>query len=535
MSLSDIPDHQYKKKKRNFWKGNVSKQVTQILTPSEEVLFADKFTSDGEIVKNLSMAKILIIHIVGGMSSGKSILANYIIDLIKNKYGEERTNIRVSRDIFALIGKFDKDSQRFYGGAVTDQPIQVFVHDDALSQLGKNIKKSVIDSFDAIFNNTRHLVKYKDENGNKRGLIIVIFNSQDYYLLNRDVRGNWALLIYKTIMQNPQHYRDFKAQMPKKGMEILEKNTDKILHNDPDETFKNDNVVNFGYGRFGEFKSKMVQTNYCDENGPYWLNVFRGDIRDDDYIEYTSPRETITESSKTRITTSGEFKFTQVNDIPFPLDLLDEAFKYGKDTPFISGGKSKYKKKPHWYAVYDYLVKGVAAGIITENLGLSGDSMLTNGYSKGGYVAIVVEEQLGHWVEQFVAKFIKDIDWNVITGQAKSDLKDDEAFRSNSLGYGIHGEIKCRRKRETPEKKWLSTEMISHMAQGGKGVLYQLIVRRNKGNPEPKLLTFEIQYTGEIDNRKINKNIETIPDSINSVLESLDLIPEIADYDFADI
>lgn len=530
MSMSDIAEPYIPRKKTDqFWQGDVSDKVIRKIFPPMEDLMRVKKAPNGEPLTNLSDARIKIILIVSGMSGGKSKLVDYIISEGVREYGREKVNVRVSRDLFSLIGRFDKETQEFYGGNVSELPINIFVHDDALSQLGRDTKKGVIDTFDAIFNNTRHLVQYQDEYGNKKGLVVMIMNMQDLHTLHVSARKNYTMIIYKTMVKNEQNYDQFAAKIPKKGLQILEYNTSMLDDEDPDESWKSKNVVYFGHKKWGEFNSKLVAEAWCYDGSPYWAGMLQD--------RNVQPKEEVVEVPQIRETSSGGFTFAEIKNEEVPLDILKEAWEYGKDHPYIQAGRAKYREDPHWYATYDYFINEKSAGVICEGLGLEGDTMLTNGYSKGGYVAIVIREQIGHWIEIIIPKLIKDIKWNVVTGQGMSDLKDDRAFQAQRVGVGIHGEIKTRRKKETPNDEWLSTEMKRHMKMSGKGYLYQLVIRRKKEKTHPILYTYEVSYDG---NDKI-KVFDPSPDEADdfnraeSVYEINRLLKKVEIDDMSDI
>ncbi|KKN83026.1 hypothetical protein LCGC14_0302880 [marine sediment metagenome] len=160
---------------------------------------------------------------------------------------------------------------------------------------------------------------------------------------------------------------------------------------------------------------------------------------------------------------SEEFDFIALKDEEFPLELLKKAMLYGRDNPFPSGTRSKYRPEKHWQIAYDYLIKRSTIEMIAEDLGVT-DQLIGNGYVEGGCIAIVLHEQMGHWVEPFIPDYNPDYDPN-------------------------WQEIKIRRRKEIPMKSWIGDKMVDHVMAGGEAILYQVIINRKTS----RIITYNIK------------------------------------------
>jgi len=478
--LPQIGGPRRKKKADSLWIEDAQEEFENAFDLPAEMLFMPELDNDGNILTGRTRVFDKTLINCGKKASGKSEGINSWIQKRINFYGEENVGIHVGYDLFAILGDWNDQLGTFVGGVIGNEYVQIIVIEDALTLIGKDVSKDLKNKMTKVFQNARHLLRYSDENDNAVGLVIFVFNVQDYYLLHDSMRRDWDFVIRRTIPKNPYHSNRLKREMPAQGIKLLTFVTDSMRMNIMDQSYKSNSVVDFGAGRYGPLKYERVAINFTQKNGDYW--VAPGTAISGTTITSTELRKTIT----------SKYEFLKIKEEPFPMQLLERTMMYGRDNPFPSGTRSKYRPEKHWQIAYDYLIKGSATGMIAEDLGVT-DQMIGNGYAQGGYIAIVVQEQMGYWIEPFIPEYDPSIGWQVVTGQGQSDLKNEEAMASGILGIGLHGEIKTRRRKETPADSWVSTEMSDHIAVGGKALLYQIIIRRNRmQQPDPMILTYAV-------------------------------------------
>lgn len=497
----------------------------QAFTLPLDFLFMEEYDGNGEILRGRTRVFDKTLINSGKKGSGKSEWTNWFIQMIVDYYGQENVGVNVSYDLFSMLGEWDSSINSFSGGSIGNEFVQVVIIEDALTLVGKDTPKDIKNKMTKVFQNARHLLKYRDENDNAVGLVIFVFNVQDYFLLSDSMRRDWDFAVLRTIPKNPYHNNRLKRECPPEGIAILNKITNNMRMNVMDQSYKSNSVVDFGGGKYGHIRHNRVATNYTQKNGPYWINPQKTKEN------VQGVRAVSVDSSALRTTSGKKFEFLKTKEEPFPVELLEKAFLWGKDNPAPMGNGSKYKPDFHWQIANDYLVKGIATGMIAEALGVT-DQMIGNGYRQGGYIAIVVQEQLGYWIEQVIPEFITDIKWNLTAEQATSDLKDDAALNAPP-GVGTHGEIKTRRRKETPEDEWISTEMEAHINAGGTALCYQVVVRRNRDQqPEPIIITYRVSSIDKTIQPKEKTKTEKAASVLVSTVVSESLYADEDDDDF---
>jgi len=445
--------------------------------------------------------------VANGLINHNTDSANSIIREALNVWGEENVHILASKNFHAMVGHYDETSpEKFIGSKFcSKKPIHIIVHDDALTHLSVNTKSKVIDEWQKVFQNSRHLVKYRDENNNKRGYNLFITIFQDYYGLHPRIRNDFSLALYKTMPKNYGHWRLFSSMIPKLGSEILEGNSHKLRKKQIDQSFKSKHVVDMGYGDWGEYTSVYTADDFCSDESPYWVYDDGQSPQDSPPIEEAA-YEIIEEGEVVkRELTRDDIQISHLKSEDFPIHLVKEAFEWGKHNVPETAKAYLRNSKKIWKAGYMYFTQSASPQMIIEDgeINLARKQSLTNSYLDGGYMAILETEVLGHWMERVLPKFISDIDWHLIAGQSKSDFKDQTAL-DNPLGVGLHGELKTRRNKETPivdpsyigKKKmkdnWVSLEGLQHILAGGKVILYQLEITRRQGRSKAFLHTYEV-------------------------------------------
>ncbi len=516
------------KAKKSKYKSYLDKEeslarIEQILYPSIDILLGPLKVGD-TYLRNRSSAHDLLGLEVGIKRSGKSSLLNWKIQGYIDRYGEDLVSIYVGHSIEDILGEFNEDTGKFHGGIIDGKPIQIIVIEDALTLLGKNIPPSTIKKFNQIFENARHQIKYRDEYNNKRGMIVFLLNIQDFYKLHIDARRAWGFIIYKSLVKNQTNLNEFRKQCPKKALEVLEDITERIAMHDPDNSFKNKNIVNFGYGKWGMFKSEWIAKDYTEKDGPWWVTPFTGIERNrsidqqsdqneievdeegqgidqdiDQAIEVIDkprkslPKRKYTSRQLTELL-KGKIEYKQTKVTPLPMNILEAAFDEMKNNPQPKGPKSKYDPDVHWDTAYRWYVKAERVDYIAGEILGKSTSVITNSYEDSGHIQIVIEEQIGYAFEPVMADMWNhDHDWVYVTGWKRSDLIERSVI-NQELGIGLHGEVKVRTKNETPQLDWMSIEMKEHMLRGGSAILYKIVLLRRQGRLNHKIYEYKINY-----------------------------------------
>ncbi len=538
MSYAFVPRPSKENMKSENWIGNELRYKGRIMTSTEfllntifpplhEIIGLDKVAYIDEkgkkrYKKDRPETLLRQVHIIGGMGAGKSEDANSIVHEAIDRYGKKRVNIMVSRNLFHLIGNYNPQDNTFTGDRLDNKPIQIIIVDDALSSLAK--ESTAKKHLPQILFNIRHLAKYKDRYNNKRGLIVLVFTYQRFFELNISAREHVHAFIFKSALVKKDKSQ-LKGMLPPEAMQILQnKGASQLLQATPDRTgvFT---MPNHGYIS-GIWDIPMRPNPYYLKPGSkYYYETAKGSGNsiemDDEEEEMKSESGSdstgfkdaeiqldseILERIKMKypnlkdltITKLKEFQnciaFNVIIEDIFPIDLLEFAFEWGKRNYSQS---KKYDPSKHWEAAYRYLVKGESAGTIAEYFGLTSDSPLTNSYAKGGWIAIVITEQIGYWIEQAIPRLDPEIGWRVVAGTGYSDLMDEEAWESKRYGIGSHGEVKARRRKETPAPEWISNQMVKHLLRGGKAYLYQVIIRRENQQPKPKYVKYRVYMDEE--------------------------------------
>lgn len=494
MSLSNITRKKAKKTRLDLeWHKDLTKLWLDRLFPPLEQIIGTKQHKDR------SSAGEFLGFNMGEKGSAKTELTNWIIENGIKRYGEENVSVYVTKDLFAVIGVYIGQRQQHFGDILDDKPIQIVVHDDLLSQFGSDCTKEVRRLFAQTFHNTRHFIKHKDENGNKTGRIIWVFNAQDWYIIDINSRRNAHAVVYKSLPYNLNSVRLFRSEHPRQAYEILDDITEKLPLQLKDQAYKGTSYIKLGRKTCGIVKSTLTEENYCLEGGKYWVPstdlkmlLERADLAwQNQQFKTNEPEATVTPLAITEKLEKGDIYFKTIYARPLPMEFLAEAFNYGYENPYPRKDKAKYKRSIHWQPTFDYLVKLKPASVIASELGIS-ENNIWNDYESRGFIQIVRREQLGHWCETIIPKFDKELKWQVIAGQFNSDLKNQEAIDAGVPGLGLHGEIKTREQKITPSLKDLSTEGKTHVRAGGLTYFYQIIIRRNRGKSAHEIIKYQI-------------------------------------------
>lgn len=145
--------------------------------------------------------KLFTISLVGSMGSGKSTAINKIVNIIYSIYGEEVRAIKTNDLVYALRTGLDLSY------------FQIVILDDAM-QSGLDSRRSMSNENIDMSQNFaigRHIAKETM----RRGILFVIFAIQSPTRLDKFIRENTDLTIYKT------YYRFLKKELPDEEIQYL--------------------------------------------------------------------------------------------------------------------------------------------------------------------------------------------------------------------------------------------------------------------------------------------------------------------------
>ncbi len=187
--------------------------------------------------------------IVGVMGYGKTVLAQWIAEMVIEFYGTGEVNAIMNRnaDIEALLEAMD------------DKPVQLLFLDDSFGEMDSDIAKQ----FTLIRHNFKKILD--DAKKPERGVIIALFGIQDIYTLDKLARRVSTAIIAKSSTGDKWYKNDLKQTFGIEGIRELDRITRKVTR-DYDQSVKSRSVIMItGYDRTGYLESKMVETDHYTE------------------------------------------------------------------------------------------------------------------------------------------------------------------------------------------------------------------------------------------------------------------------------
>jgi len=146
----------------------------------QDMFFYDVFPEEYDLKR---------IIIVGSQNSGKTVLIRNLVLYLMNNYDPNEINAFLTNDIRVIrLKKYRELWSKF---------IQIIIIDDAVK---KGIDSRRFMSFDNIdFTEEYFQIRHTfEEYGRKNGIIILIIATQDYSAIDKRIRDNVQMVIYKT-------------------------------------------------------------------------------------------------------------------------------------------------------------------------------------------------------------------------------------------------------------------------------------------------------------------------------------------------